>query len=199
MAPNQHNTTDAFTEGNLDESEPDIKTDLLKRLSNLQEGEPQPEFGMQTHVCKMIEVNAGELRAAAKANPDHPIAKQWKYHLRNLPDKYRLTVEQCDLEALLKNLEVITDHTHDEAEGMGTIVCTKRVGKKAPEADAPTPTSHSSTADPAAPSTLTKNQVATTAGPVNPQSADVAAGSPGPTTPENFDKEPGQRPEKKTK
>ena len=82
---------------------------IAELLSRLQENEHTAGQVGVLHVREgqMIEVTVREISAAIKANPDHPKAKDMALGIRGLPANQKLTVEQVDLEAILKNKQVV--------------------------------------------------------------------------------------------
>lgn len=87
------------------------KTDELReRLNKLDAGEIQAPQGMTIQRFSGIEATIGQLKAAVKKNPEHPVAVDLKPMLAAYADKrhdpHKVTISRVDLEALLDNKEV---------------------------------------------------------------------------------------------
>jgi hypothetical protein len=109
-------------------------SNLLKRLeSGSSSGAQQMVAAMRVQELRTFEVTAGDLKAAIEANPDHPIADNLKKGIRGMKAKQTVYVDRVDLEALIKDCDVIvsTKEVEDPDDADGRVkVQTKKLGAR---------------------------------------------------------------------
>jgi hypothetical protein len=88
-------------------------TELQEKIKKLDAGEIAAPQGMILRRFSGIEVTVGQLKAAVKANPEHPVAVNLTPMLKGYADPrhnpHKVTVSKIDMEALLDNKEVKTE------------------------------------------------------------------------------------------
>lgn len=85
--------------------------------------------GMQMTEDKVIKLSVEKMRAAIKANPNHPLAAALTKGIRNLPPAYQVFVSRVDLQCILENKECVRNAETIIADGVQRTVFRKSIGK----------------------------------------------------------------------